>query len=1018
MALTFQDVTVDFGSGLEQKTDDKRIPIGSLVSASNVLFTKDKQLRRRYGNDTFQTYDYSSNALPLGVWLLPGYNYPAIVGSSGVYVAPEGGSYVGPGVENTAVRKKLDVSYGPTYIVDGTALGPCAATGSSTATVYVWAPTTATDRFLYEVRDSDNQLWASGSVSISSTTVRSLRALYYSGTAYFFYTGSSNIKMFAISITLGTVTTADTTVVSNANSSYWTPECEFDVLQKPSAASFYLVYKQTLSTNAHVSERTYASPGSTTWTKSVALPADASTAFAFARPTLTNDNSGTLYAYAVQCNQTTVRYLTVASDGSGSLTTGSYGSHGYTDASAGSYRTPSCITAMYYTLTGSTTSYVLISGRYANPVGTALAYRPDTRITYFSGTATAASTTTLMPLGHSLASGIFEDPDNTAEEPILMALTRGDYAVYVTRFTSTDADPVSMVFQEDSLFSAGYNGAVSPGGAQIPWTVNSKVYIPCRRNVAAITDVALQGRRQLAVVGIDNTRSRSVVTSPNGTSYACTPYPAAEGRYDGFADAPVIATNNSTASSLSGSRSIVCVATKSINGITYRSPLSNIYTGSVVTLITVVPPLRSAEFQSCTLEVYMTASGGTTYYHWQSYPINRGDQTIALSFGSADVSTANGILYTAGGVYESLMPPAGDWVSYALNRLWMPAIDNDTDIFFSTASLPGEAYRWNPAMVLSVPSLGGPIQAVVEFGGRALLFKKHAIYLITGDGPDATGSSGAFQAQLLTSTAGLEAPNAYAVTPDGVLAKTRDNGFWLFGGDTVGEYVGRGVDNYKSSSDYECFASLYDPIRKQARFLVGAEPSSIELVYDTYYKQWTVNSLSAAARSLTQTGVLGEVYYHVDASTANTARLIVEDAALSNDADSSGANVEFAINVTTGWLNFAEIDGFQRVKYVDFQGAFAGTAPFKIKVEAFYDYDDSTVGETHTFVVDSTNATKALLGRVYFTRQKTRAVKLKITNDSTYADESVWGASSLTSMTFRIGLKNQTAPAPAGSRST
>ena len=62
---------------------------------------------------------------------------------------------------------------------------------------------------------------------------------------------------------------------------------------------------------------------------------------------------------------------------------------------------------------------------------------------------------------------------------------------------------------------------------------------------------------------------------------------------------------------------------------------------------------------------------------------------------------------------------------------------------------------------------------------KLIIFKKDAIYYITGTGPDNTGANGTFSdATFITSTVGCANPSSIVLMPNGIMFQS-DKGIWL-----------------------------------------------------------------------------------------------------------------------------------------------------------------------------------------------------------------------------------------------
>jgi hypothetical protein len=344
-------------------------------------------------------------------------------------------------------------------------------------------------------------------------------------------------------------------------------------------------------------------------------------------------------------------------------------------------------------------------------------------------------------------------------------------------------------------------------------------------------------------------------------------------------------------------------------------------------------------------------------------------------------------------------------------------------VFHSSQPIAGEDVRWHPDLVVRVPAQGGEITAVIEHNQRVIVFKKNAIYAVSGDGPGLTGQGGAFQVDQLSTSYGCEGPNGVQLIPDGVVFKTAENGYWLINNRYEIEYVGRGVDSYKGDA---VTASVHVPDQNQVRFIHSQSGTiTYVLVYDYYYKQWTRfiyrPSVEGLIKDMCFSGD-GRLYMLIDAA-ADTPTVAYENPASYVDIDYiPGGEGEddstYDVQIVTGWLNFADIDGHQRIKYFDIQGTQEVPEDLEcdVAVNVYYNYNSLT-GDTYNFswtgvdVLEFPEDSK-LMRRIFPLTQKARAAQIWLTIKGNNFSETT-----LNSLTFRLGLKKKAAPADESQRS-
>ncbi len=1035
MALDTADVTIDFGQGLEQKTDSKRIPIGSLTVANNIMFTKDKQVRRRYGLTALGT------GLDTGTKRIAASAKEPVILARNRLAQLNGGAFARTDIPQPSTSVTLptldDTAFDLRTITTGpsTDLQQTQAFGISTTLNVKICVFVEKDGIYYTLYDQDDQPIRNRSpletpTALSGESFSNLRLVVEGSTAYCFYHRSlGTVDMAALNLSTYAITYS--ALESSAFSgSTLDARCTFDVMQINST-DYYLALIQntaTLGQRVKLTRRTFA--GAVTWTVNHAgTVASASGAITIAQFDATTPTT-TVVVYFVERGSANIRYGTCTSAGAAAAT-GIYGTHSFYQTGGGVHGVNAMTAVVDTTLSR---SYLLLGGLGAQPI-TALAFAPDERIACYRGTIIAGSSPLI--LGHCLASKLYIS-SSAGDGPLYFATKQTGFGFLCkvrAEGTPENSSPQAICrflleetnsTQVNQDFTLAYPREFS-GCSLILY--NSQLHIPFARQTRSCSFVAsslvLYGEFVFGYAKIDYS-TQSPPAYLDGRFFVGGSHLWDSNTTQGILDAPRIESSAVGVGGLvSGTRSFYVVATVNKAGITYRGLLSGVITltGTTGYSFSVRPPLYLRDQTgSIRLELFATEANGSVFYLANSTEIQPGNGGALALFFQADVDTRQVQLYAQGGALENIPPAAPRWVCSAKSRLWCPSPENDTDLFHSSQPITGEDVRWHPDLVVKVPAEGGEITAVIEHNQRILVFKKNAVYAVSGDGPGLTGAGGTFQVDQLSTAYGCEGPSAIQLIPDGVIFKSADKGFWLVNNRYEFEYIGRGVDTYKARA---ITASAHVTASNQVRFLLDptTTPSQVTqiLVYDYYYKQWMLYTYQLA--SLGDEKVVdmcvsgdGRLYYLTNATTP---RVIYEDSASYVDVAALGSST-YEAQLTTGWINFADVDGFQRVRYFDIQGTSAATANQPIDVLIYFDYDDATAGQSASFTLTTASAAAAtkLMRRIYLAdgKQKHRAMKIAInTVNNPSADR--FAETTLTSMTFRLGIKKKAAPADEDRRS-
>jgi hypothetical protein len=208
-------------------------------------------------------------------------------------------------------------------------------------------------------------------------------------------------------------------------------------------------------------------------------------------------------------------------------------------------------------------------------------------------------------------------------------------------------------------------------------------------------------------------------------------------------------------------------------------------------------------------------------------------------------------------------------------------------------------------------------------------------------------------------------------------------GIYLLDRSLKDHYIGADVEAYNA---FTVTSAVMVPNTTQVRFTLS---NGVALVYDYYLKdergigQWSVfTNVSAVAATVFQ-----GVYTYIKSS----GQVNKENSSVFTD------NGDFVqLSLETGWLSFAGLQGFQRVRRAAILGDYKSA--HTLQIEAAYDFDQA-VNQTATVVATSSPPYQWLL---LLARQKCEAIKLAIQdNQSASFGEGL----DLSGISFEVGIK-------------
>lgn len=327
--------------------------------------------------------------------------------------------------------------------------------------------------------------------------------------------------------------------------------------------------------------------------------------------------------------------------------------------------------------------------------------------------------------------------------------------------------------------------------------------------------------------------------------------------------------------------------------------------------------------------IYRWSAGQQTYYQVTSLamPLLNDPTVDSITYVDtlADASIiGNSILYTTGGVIENIGPPATNVLTLYKSRLFLVDAEDQNLLWYSKQVIEQTPVEMSDLFTIYVaPTTAaqgntGPIKALSALDDKLIIFKKDAIYYITGTGPDNTGTNNDFSEPVfITSTIGCANPNSIAFMPHGLMFQS-DKGIWLLGRDLSTTYIGAPVERYNS---FTVNSAVTVPGTNQVRFTLS---NGITLMYDYYYGQWgTFTNVPAISSTLYQSlhtyiNKFGQVFQETPGLYMDGPKPVV-------------------ISFTTGWLNLAGLQGYERAFFFDILGTFI--TPHKLTVQVAYEYN-------------------------------------------------------------------------------
>jgi hypothetical protein len=379
-----------------------------------------------------------------------------------------------------------------------------------------------------------------------------------------------------------------------------------------------------------------------------------------------------------------------------------------------------------------------------------------------------------------------------------------------------------------------------------------------------------------------------------------------------------------------------------------------------------VPTLRVTEKTAVSIAIYRTLANQQVFYRTSSLSmpiissksIDFIDYVDSLSDGQL---IGNEQLYTTGSVVDNFPPPAASVSWTYKNRSMMVPSENTKTLWFSKFAVPGRAVEFSDQFIINVPDEGGAIMGGAQLDDKNVIFKKNTIFVQVGDGPTDTGAQNDFSdPQKIASDSGCINPKSIVLTPSGLMYQS-EKGIYLLDRSLNVTYIGHDIEAYNS---YSITSSKLIRELNQVRFSLKGVNTT--LVFDYLINEWSVFNNPEVSDSTYYKGLYNYI--------APTGFMYQETPGVFLDNTAA-----VLMGLTTSWLNFAGLQGFQRIYKMLLLGEYK--SPHSLALTIAYDFK-SAYNQSVTIPVLSAPS-GAYQFRVDFKIQKCEAIQITLSETQT-----------------------------------
>jgi hypothetical protein len=361
------------------------------------------------------------------------------------------------------------------------------------------------------------------------------------------------------------------------------------------------------------------------------------------------------------------------------------------------------------------------------------------------------------------------------------------------------------------------------------------------------------------------------------------------------------------------------------------------------------------------------------------------------------------ILYTTGGVLENIAAPSSSVIESFKNRIFLAGLEDGNRIEFSKIRQEDGPVEFNDTLVINVNADGGPITGLKVLDDKLIIFKRNALFFISGDGPNNLGEQDTFiEPQKIASDVGCIDTDSITQTPIGLFFKA-EKGIYLLNRSLQTQYIGAPVERFNNLT---VTSGEVIPNNNQIRFTTETGEC---LVYDFLVNQW-VTFTNHKGLSAT---VLNSDYYYLRPD----GQLFKENR---NSFTDNGSHIQ--LKFETGWISFSGLQGYKRIYNMLVLGNFK--SKHRIKIQTAYDFKNAFIDEVIVNTEDFIDATaygdyspygdpstvpygtdgEEYQYKINFRKQKCQSIKIRLYDIQNTAE--LGEGLSLSNMSFQVGAKS------------
>lgn len=391
------------------------------------------------------------------------------------------------------------------------------------------------------------------------------------------------------------------------------------------------------------------------------------------------------------------------------------------------------------------------------------------------------------------------------------------------------------------------------------------------------------------------------------------------------------------------------------------------------------------------VNVYRSIPSGTT-----SYLVDR----VAGGAASYTDTTGDTILQTRAQLYSQTgnqvvtndQPPSAQCIATCGQRVWLGC--DDGSLWFSKVFTEGQPVNFSVSQTFQPWNDGVPL-AMTQLDQSLVIFKRHTIWVISGDGPNDQGLSGSFTSpQQIQSDCGILDPKSVVRTPSGVLFRS-DRGLYLIDRSYTVQLVGKPVELVipSTSTPGTVIGAVLLPQQSVARFVLSAKaptstlPDGSTLPNHVVDYDYTTGTFSEHNYALNRTGTdaptaacLWQGAFTLSASSSGQYPAHYQEANGSWLDVYNGTSLFVSTRVQTAPIKLGGVQGYGRIWKVGVVGLTREACGLNVRLLTDYAQQSTQTpgAQSHAFSVAAQSAWRRGQYQLHVVNQKAEALSVEV----------------------------------------